>query len=114
MGKVTEGLKMNRGLGPRIRRIPTLKCSVAHREVKMNWPGMWRYPKTKWKTRARGRGENLKEQLTRNIKALHEDIIVSPGFSNQVFIRDLGKNVLKGMLDGRGLQWTGAVQKERQ
>lgn len=39
-----SGLKTNRGLGPRIRRIPTLKCSVAHREVKMNWPEMWRYP----------------------------------------------------------------------
>lgn len=113
MGKATEGLKMNRGLGPRTRRKPTLKCSVAHREAQVSWPGMWRYPKAKWETRGRARGENFEEELTRNIRGLHEDIRMSPGFSNQVFIRDLGKNVIKGMLDRRGLQWTGAVRKER-
>lgn len=45
-------------------------------------------------------------------QSLHEDMRMSPGFSNQVFTRDLGKTVIKGMLDGRGLQWPGAARKE--
>ena len=64
---------------------------------------MWKHPKTKWNTRSRGRGENFKEGLARNVKAPHEDIRVSPRLSNQVVIRDIGKSVIKGTLEGRGI-----------
>lgn len=50
---------------------------MAHRETKVNWPGMCK-PQTKWKNRSRGRRENFKDGLTRNIRTPEEDIRMPP------------------------------------
>lgn len=77
----------------------------------MNWPGMWKHPKTKWNTRSRGRGENSRKGWPETSKPHMKTLECALDLAIKWLLGTLARVLSREHWKEGGLQWTEAVRK---